>query len=243
MKAHCREMAVGLLVVVATMVCGAAEAAENPQIVAEVNGRVTDANGNGIEKTVVKVNPGDISPVLTNAEGRFKFYIVGENTPFTLTISKEGYAQHMSNPLAPREKVTYDVVLQLGVAGGVTVEMTEFRSGATITGRVSGIAPDETQNLKVVVYILTDQWYIHPYAENKAGRGFATINEDGSWSLSTTNRGHSPFRLGMVVLPRTTTPPATIRLTGDADAAEGDLRNRFGVNVKAMQVIDAPDGL
>jgi hypothetical protein len=57
----------------------------------------------------------------------------------------------------------------------------------SITGRVSGL-PSAPLNFKVVVYVHTDVWYIHPYASGGPGKSFALIAADGTWTIDTVKR-------------------------------------------------------
>ena len=34
-------------------------------------------------------------------------------------------------------------------------------------------------DLKILVYVLTNEWYIHPWTTPEPGRGYATIDQDG----------------------------------------------------------------
>jgi Carboxypeptidase regulatory-like domain len=122
----------------------------------------------------------------------------------------------------------------------VSVAMTAFRSEGFIAGRVTGLDPASYDQVKVVAYVLTDAWYIHPWAENASGRGFALVDSNGDWSLETVWRGHQAYRLALVVMPRAGWAHSKIELrAGDPDAAL--IAELPGV--KAYTVVEAPPGI
>jgi hypothetical protein len=242
MKKHLFKMVLssGLLFI---LLAGSPLPAENePVLILEVSGTITNEAGAGIQQAIVEAVESDVSPVLTDEKGKYKFYLVGRKTALTLRVSKEGYSQAVSKPIDPlmaNGKINYDEKL---ATGGVAanIEMTKFVSGVSLSGIVKGITPEETKNYKVVVYILTDKWYIHPFAENKPGRGFGIINKDGSWGIDTINRGHGPFKLVMIVVPRAYMPPFQFVAT---ENSEQDVKNTFKDKLVAMKIIPAPEGL
>ena len=50
-----------------------------------------------------------------------------------------------------------------------------------IQGRVYGLSASEFNQYKVVVYVHTDIWYIHPYATGGKGKSYAEILSNGTW--------------------------------------------------------------
>ena len=58
--------------------------------------------------------------------------------------------------------------------------------GRYIEGKVSNL--DNPQEYKVLIYVLTDQWYIHPYEGQREGGSWAAIDTTGSWSIRTVKR-------------------------------------------------------
>ncbi len=237
-KGECICLTLGLVMALATTAL--AQRATPALSIVEISGRITDASGQAIEKAIVKAVGTDVSPVLTNAEGRYKFYLVGQTEPFTLTLSKEGYVARSSTPITPRRRATFDAVLNPAAPPPVNVVMENFISDQSISGRVTGLNPEDVGRYKVLVYVQTNQWYIHPYAENTPGKGYAKIEAEGSWRIKTVNRGHGPFRLAILVVPRDYIPPATVAA---GENAEQSLRSRIGSNLVACQIQSAPEGL
>lgn len=221
-------------------VLGATALGQDELSIVEVSGRVTDTSGSPIESAVVKADGTDVSAVLTGAGGTYKFYVVGQEDSFSLRVSKEGYTTEFSQPIAPKRKVAFDAVLKMPARRLIKVMMEDFVSGVSISGRVTGLKAQEIDTHKVLLYVLTNKWYIHPYAENTEGKGYARIKADGSWSLRTINRGHHPYKLAILVVPMDYVPPAAVPVEEDA---EQSLRAKIGANLVALQVYQAPEGL
>jgi hypothetical protein len=208
----------------------------------EVYGTVTDEAGKPVENAVVRAGGADVSAVLTDAAGKYRFFLADQKEPISLRVSKELYKTEFSKPLDPKRKLVFDAVLKPDrlEEGKTKVIMEGFKSGASISGRVIGIKPEEVQKYKVLVYVLTDKWYIHPYAENTEGRGYARVKTDGTWGLLTVNRGHHPTKLAMLVAPKDFDPPAVVAIEEDAEQA---LRQKFGSNLVSISIEKAPEGL
>jgi len=207
--------------------------------VVEVSGQVTDTSHAPMENVIIKALGTDVSPVLSDAKGMYKFYLVNQTAAFTLAASKEGYSSDPSPPVEPRRQVRFDPVLT-STRERVSVTMGNFVSGVSISGRVTGLEAKDVGRYKVVLYVLTNRWYIHPIAENMEGTGYAPITTDGSWTMRTVNRSNHPFRLAILVLPMDHVPPAVVESGEDA---ESSLRARFGTNLIASQILPGPEGL
>ena len=208
--------------------------------IVEISGRITDASQAAIPNAIIKAAGTDVSAVLTDAEGRYKFYLVGQTEPFTLSACKEGYETKVSTPVIPKRKVTFDTALEPAAPGQVEVTMERFVSGRSISGKVTGLASGPAGQYKVLVYVQTNQWYIHPYAQNKPGKGYAKVEPDGSWTIETVNRGHGPFKLAILVVRKDYIPPAVVAAGEDADES---LKNRIGSDLVACGIQLAPEGL
>ena len=62
----------------------------------------------------------------------------------------------------------------------IAISIDSIVANSQITGRVNNLAPTEYNNYKVVVYVHTDQWYIHPYAGQDEGKSWAPIQTNGN---------------------------------------------------------------
>jgi hypothetical protein len=58
-----------------------------------------------------------------------------------------------------------------------------------ISGRVIGLTGVGQRTYRVVVFLLTDTWHIHPYSTGGENRSFATLADpDGRWQIPTVRR-------------------------------------------------------
>lgn len=101
--------------------------------------------------------------------------------------------------------------MSIGIAqvtrAGISID--EIVSQQYISGRVFGINPSEYGCYKIVVYVHTDKWYIHPYATGGEGRSYTTIRRDGSWRIGTVKREFPANQVAALILKRNYRPPAT----------------------------------
>ena len=89
----------------------------------------------------------------------------------------------------------------LAASGQVSISIDTIVANDRITGTVQGLDAAETAEFKVVVYVRTDQWYIHPYAGQGEGRSWARVKPDGSWSLETVRRQFSADSVAALLVP------------------------------------------
>jgi hypothetical protein len=99
--------------------------------------------------------------------------------------------------------------------GAIVLE--ELESDSHISGRIDGLAPERCADLKIVVYVLTDRWYIHPWDSDEEGKGYAPVAENGSWRIATVWRGHQARRLAILLVERSATVPALVMPSSDAE--------------------------
>jgi hypothetical protein len=74
----------------------------------------------------------------------------------------------------------------LGQLPSITID--QIIADKHILGIVSGLPVNDYPKYKVIVYIHTDQWYIHPYAGQDEGRSWASVTEKGEWRIETVRR-------------------------------------------------------
>jgi LmbE family N-acetylglucosaminyl deacetylase len=99
--------------------------------------------------------------------------------------------------------------------GAILVE--DFVGGSHISGRVTGFSSEEYADLKILVYVLTNHWYIHPWADDAPGKGFATIDPDGSWRIETVKREHRARRVAFLLTRRDAVAPHVLNVHWDPD--------------------------
>ena len=123
----------------------------------------------------------------------------------------------------------------------LSITKTGFQKGGFIKGKVDGMEREEHENLKVVVYVYTDKWYIHPYKSAEPGKGHAPINADGSWRISTKFWGHQAFMAAYLIVDKSWIPKSPIAVPDDAEPQAALL---LKVPSKAHQIESpAPKGM
>lgn len=71
-----------------------------------------------------------------------------------------------------------------------------------IKGHVKGLPTDAMKKFKVLVYVKTNRWYIHPYAWNEnhgEGYSYAHLNENGEFKIRTVLRVPASEMVAMLV--------------------------------------------
>ncbi len=80
----------------------------------------------------------------------------------------------------------------------VTIKIDEIEQDEYIRGKVANF--DSPPKYKVLVYVHTDKWYIHPYAGQDEGSSWAAIKEDGNWTIPTVKRKFKANRIAALVV-------------------------------------------
>lgn len=89
----------------------------------------------------------------------------------------------MADAEAPAKAVIGPIVVP-----GLSITIDQIVRNEQIAGSVTGLTDVGRRNHRVVVYVKTDQWYIHPYAQGGDGKSWASIAGDGSWKIATVKR-------------------------------------------------------
>ena len=85
-------------------------------------------------------------------------------------------------------------------AQDVEISIETIQSDQFISGQVRGLEAAEIPHHRVVVYVHTDIWYIHPYAGQGEGLSWAAIRPDGKWVIETVRRQFRANKLAAVVV-------------------------------------------
>jgi hypothetical protein len=125
----------------------------------------------------------------------------------------------------------------------VAVVISDITENTRIVGRISGVPPEKVDQYKVLVYVKTDKWYIHPYERGGEGLSFASsrrtwraartplrqrpqerrpmaINRDGSWRIETVKRRFPADLVAALVVHHDYTPPPTVEDLKDIDSLD-----------------------
>lgn len=98
--------------------------------------------------------------------------------------------------------------LTLAIAQQISVSITDITANQQIFGTVSGLPSQDYQNYKVIVYVHTDQWYIHPYAGQDEGKSWASIQANGKWQIQTIQREFRADKVAAVLVKRNYPEPS-----------------------------------
>jgi hypothetical protein len=97
--------------------------------------------------------------------------------------------------------------IALAKAQQMSISITGIVSNQQIVGVISGLGSQEHQNYKVIVYVHTDQWYIHPYAGQDEGKSWAPIQKNGHWQIETVKRDFNADKVAALLVKRNYPPP------------------------------------
>jgi hypothetical protein len=74
-----------------------------------------------------------------------------------------------------------------------------------IAGHVSGLPLEAYKKFKVVFYVKTNVWYVHPYAYyqgQEEGYSYANLKSDGTFRIQTLRRAVPAKELAVVLVPQ-----------------------------------------
>ncbi|MBI1745337.1 MAG: hypothetical protein HYR55_01965 [Acidobacteria bacterium] len=101
------------------------------------------------------------------------------------------------------------IMFQVNVifARDVSITIDKIVANEVISGTVRNLDPRDYSNYKVIVYVHTDQWYIHPYAAQDEGLSWASIKENGTWQIKTVQREFRADKISVLIVKRTYPEP------------------------------------
>ncbi len=82
----------------------------------------------------------------------------------------------------------------------VTIHIDQILQNISITGIVKGLPKGKEGDYRVVVYVHTDQWYIHPFAAGGEGDSWAAVKSNGTWKLKTKKRKFAANAIAALVV-------------------------------------------
>jgi hypothetical protein len=91
-----------------------------------------------------------------------------------------------------------------------SIFIDKIEEDQAISGHVTGLDRQSLKQYRVIVYVHTDMWYIHPYAGQGEGQSWAAIHDDGTWSIQTVHRPFNADQVAALVVSDTYAfPPRT----------------------------------
>jgi hypothetical protein len=85
------------------------------------------------------------------------------------------------------------------------VTVDEIVKNSHIKGHISGLPTEAFEKFKVVFYVKTNRWYVHPYThyENQEeGYSYSNLNANGEFQVKTVRRDVPSKQLAVVVVPK-----------------------------------------
>ncbi len=94
------------------------------------------------------------------------------------------------------------VFLRVGVAQAASITIDQITANDQVSGMVEGLDPAHYDRYKVVFYVHTDQWYLHPYAGQGEGMSWAPIQTNGAWQMRTIQREYQSDSVAALIVAR-----------------------------------------
>ena len=109
------------------------------------------------------------------------------------------------NPL--KALITVIVFLFVGYiypvnAQEIQISIDSIEANDRVSGYVSGLDPKDYSQYKVLLYVHTDQWYIHPFAGQGEGMSWAAIGPNGTWQIRTVQREFKSNQVAALIVDR-----------------------------------------
>jgi hypothetical protein len=85
------------------------------------------------------------------------------------------------------------------------VVVDEIMRDSHIKGHVTGLPQEAYEKFKVVFYVKTNRWYVHPYTfyeGQEEGYSYSNIRADGSFWVRSVRRQVPSKQLAVVVVPK-----------------------------------------
>jgi hypothetical protein len=85
------------------------------------------------------------------------------------------------------------------------VTVDEIVKNSHIKGHITGLPSNAYGDFKVVFYVKTNRWYVHPYShyENQEeGYSYSNLSQNGTFWVRTVRRDVPAQKLAVVLVPR-----------------------------------------
>lgn len=71
-----------------------------------------------------------------------------------------------------------------------------------IMGHVKGLPQNAYKDFKMVFYVQTNRWYVHPFEDSGEGQTYANLTENGTFTIATVRRQVPSKQLVAVLVPK-----------------------------------------
>ncbi|MBA2406146.1 MAG: hypothetical protein H0V66_15330 [Bdellovibrionales bacterium] len=85
------------------------------------------------------------------------------------------------------------------------VAVDSITANEYITGHITGLPTEAYEKFKVVFYVKTNRWYVHPYAYYEGqdeGYSYSNLNANGQFKVRTIKRAVPSKELAVVLVPK-----------------------------------------
>ncbi len=114
------------------------------------------------------------------------------------------------------------------------IRVDEIQQNQTITGHVTGLSPQTYSDYKVIIYIQTDRWYIHPYAGQGGGLSWAAIGPAGRWRIKTVARKYKAQGMAVLLVKRNLPERSTVGNPNQIPSVAKEVLNRHDLEVRGF---------
>jgi hypothetical protein len=116
----------------------------------------------------------------------------------TLSLSLNSFANWKSDTRKTLKEFKY-------ACKNTEVVVDSITPNEYITGHVSGLPTAAYEKFKVVFYVKTNIWYVHPYAYYEGqdeGYSYSNLNDNGEFKVRTIKRSVPSKELAAVLVPK-----------------------------------------
>ena len=85
------------------------------------------------------------------------------------------------------------------------VHVDEIVRNSHIKGHVKGLPTEAYENFKVIFYVKTNRWYVHPYTHyegQEEGYSYSNLNANGEFKVKTVRRDVPSKQMAVVLVPK-----------------------------------------
>lgn len=85
------------------------------------------------------------------------------------------------------------------------VHVDEIVKNSHIKGHIKGLPTEAYDKFKVVFYVKTNRWYVHPYTYyegQEEGYSYSNLNANGGFRVKTVRRDVPSKKMAVVLVPR-----------------------------------------
>lgn len=185
---------ISLLILIITILSQPALAIDFVKLAGSISDRDSDIT---ISDALVEII-GTSYNTRTDSKGYFQI-IFESNNNLKFRITKDGYEKY-EKQLNSKSSNLNNLDIRLMKTQIPTIKILSVLKNQFITGEVGRINPNDYDEYKVLIYVRTDRWYIHPLATPVEGKGFAKIQQNGKWKIKTIWREHIAYEVAALLV-------------------------------------------